>query len=137
MGLNQKDQSILQDWLFNWNLFVDKLHQHFSLLDPIGEVANMLNNLCMKPGNTISTYNVDFMHYAFQLGWKNSMLCHHYYQGLPNQIQDPISIWEQKKPTSFQDIYALAMTINHHYWEYDYKCYCIRQAEKEALESHS
>ena len=25
VGLNQEDQSILQDWLSNWNLFVDKL----------------------------------------------------------------------------------------------------------------
>ncbi len=36
--------------------------------NPVGEVANMLNNLCMKPGNKIFTYNVDFMYYASQLG---------------------------------------------------------------------
>jgi len=29
------------------------------------------------------------------------------------------------------------MTINHRYWEEDHKCHCARQAEKEALESHS
>ena len=28
------------------------------------------------------------------------------------------------------------MTIDHHYWEYDYKHHCARQVEKEALESH-
>ena len=28
------------------------------------------------------------------------------------------------------------MTINHCYWEQDCKCYCTRQAEKEALESY-
>jgi len=33
-------------------------------------------------------------------------------------------------------IYALAMTINHCYWERDYKRHCVRQAEKEALKSH-
>jgi len=91
----------------------------------------------MKPGDKISTYNVDFMCYASQLGWGNSVLCHCYYQGLPNRIQDPISTWEQGKPTSFQDIYALAMTIDHCYWERDCKCHRARQAEKEALESHS
>ena len=32
--------------------------------DPISEVANMLDNFCMKPGNKISTYNIDFMCYA-------------------------------------------------------------------------
>jgi len=92
VGLNQEDQGILQDWLSDWNLFVDELCRHFGLLDPVGEVANMLDNLRMKPSNKISTHNVDFMHYAFQLGWGNSVLCHRYYQGLPNRIQNPISI---------------------------------------------
>ena len=98
---------------------MDELHWHFGLSDPVGKVANMLDNLHMKPGNKISTYNMDFMHYTSQLGWGNSVLCHRYYQGLPNQIQNPISTWEQEKPISFQDMYTLAMTIDHHYWERD------------------
>ena len=64
VGLNQEDQDILQDWLSDWNLFVDKLCRHFGLSDPIGEVANMLDNLHMKPSDKISTYNVDFIYYA-------------------------------------------------------------------------
>jgi len=40
-------------------------------------------------------------------------------------------------PGTFQDIYALAMTIDHHYWKYDCKYYYVRQAEKKALESYS
>jgi len=105
--------------------------------DPVGEAANMLDNLRMKPGDKISTYNVDFMRYASQLGWGNSVLCHCYYQGLPNRIQDPISIQEQGKPTLFQDMYALAMTIDHCYWEQDHERHHTRQAEKETLKSHS
>jgi len=137
MDLNQEDQSIFQDWLSNWNQFVDELHRHFGLSDSVGEVANMLDNLRMKPSHNISTYNVEFMHYASQLGWGNSVLYHRYYQGLPNRIQDPISTWEQGKPISFQDMYTLAITINHRYWEQDCERHCTRQAEKEALESHS
>ena len=91
----------------------------------------------MKPGNKISTYNVDFMHYTSQLGWENSVLCHRYYQGLPNWIQDSISTQEQGKSTLFQDMYALAMTIDPHYWERDHEHHHTRQAEKEALKSHS
>ena len=71
---------------------MDELYQHFGLLDSVSEVANMLNNLHIKPSDKISTYNVDFMHYAFQLGWRNSMLYYCYYKRLPNQIKDPISI---------------------------------------------
>ena len=29
------------------------------------------------------------------------------------------------------------MTIDYHYWKRDRECHCARQAEKEALESHS
>jgi len=65
---------------------MDELHQHFGLLDPIGEAANMLDNLYIKPSNKISTYNVDFICYASQLGWENSILYHCYYQWLPNWI---------------------------------------------------
>ena len=80
---------------------MDELCRHFDLLDLIGEVANILDNLCMKSSNKISTYNVDFIYYVSQLGWRNSVLCYHYYQGLSNQIQDPISTQEQGKPTLF------------------------------------
>ena len=62
VGLNQEDQGILQDWLSDWNLFVDELHWYFGLLDPVGEVANMLDNLRMKPGCQA----------RFTLGWKST-----------------------------------------------------------------
>jgi len=64
VDLNQEDQSILQNWLSDWNLFVNELYQYFSLFDPVGKVDNMLDNLHMKPDNKISTYNIDFMHYT-------------------------------------------------------------------------
>jgi len=109
---------------------MNKLRRHFGLSDSIGKVANMLDNLHMKPGDKISTYNVDFMRYASQLGWGNSVLCHRYYQRLPNQIQDPISTREQGKPTSFQNMYTLVITINYRYWEHDCGSHCTRQAVK-------
>ena len=116
---------------------MNELHWYFGLLDSVGEVANMLDNLRMKPGDKISTHNVDFIYYASQLGWGNSVLCHCCYQGLSNWIQDSISTQEQGKPTLFQDMYILAMTIDHRYWERDHKHYCAKQVEKEALEPHS
>jgi len=86
VSFNQKDQGIFQYWLSGWNLFVNELHWYFGLSDPISEAANMLDNLYMKPSNKISIYNVNFMCFASQLGWGNSVLCHCYYQRLPNQI---------------------------------------------------
>lgn len=137
MNLNQEDQGILQDQLPNWNLFVNKLYQYFGFSHFVGEVANMLNNFCIKSSNKISTYNVDFICYIFQLDQGNSILCYHYYQGLSNQIQNSIFTQEQDKLILFQNIYTLTITINHCYWKYDYKHYYIKQTEKETLESHS
>ena len=77
------------------------------------------------------------MCYTSQLGWGNSILCYYYYQRLPNQIQDPVSIWKQGKSILFQNMYALAMTTDHLYWECNCKFHYARQAEKETFESHS
>ena len=44
---------------------------------------------------------------------------------------------EQGKPTLFQDMYALAIIINHCYWKHDHKYHYARQVEKKTLESHS
>ena len=60
-------------------MFVDELCQHFGLSDPVGKAANMLDNLCIKPNDNISTYNMDFIYYTSQLDWENSVLYHCYY----------------------------------------------------------
>jgi len=65
--LQQKDLSYAQPWLSTWQLFVDKLQVHFGLLDLVGDATNLINNLCMKPGDKIVTYNMKFMWYAAQL----------------------------------------------------------------------
>ena len=36
----------------------------------------------MKPSDRITTYNIEFMRYTFQLGWGNNILCYRYYQGI-------------------------------------------------------
>jgi len=50
-----------------WHLFVKELWVHFRLLDPVEDVVNLINNLCIKLGDKIATYNVKFMWYTAQL----------------------------------------------------------------------
>ena len=88
----------------------------------------------MKPGDKIATYNVEFMRYAVQLNWGNSVLCHCFYQGLPNRLQDPNR--EQGKPNSFQAMYQLAITFDNRYWEWNHEWDCLCNTEKEAADSH-
>jgi len=61
VALQQKDLGYTQPWLFTWHLFVDKLRIHFRLSDLVRDAANLIDNLCMKPGDKIATYNVEFM----------------------------------------------------------------------------
>jgi len=61
VALQQEDLGYTQPWLFTWHFFVDKLWVHFGLLDPVGDATNLIDNLRMKPGDKIATYNVEFM----------------------------------------------------------------------------
>jgi len=117
VALQQEDLSYTQSWLSTWQLFIDKLRVHFRLSDPVGDAANLIDNLHIKLEDKILTYNVEFMWYAAQLNWGNSVLCYYFYQGLPNRLQNLIANWEQGKPISFYAMYQLAITFNNCYWE--------------------
>jgi len=125
-----------QPWLFTWYLFVEELRVYFGLSDPVGDAANLIDNLRMKPGDKIATYNVEFMWYAAQLNWGDTVLCHRFYQGLPNCLQDLIANREQEKPTSFHAMYQLAITFDNRYWERNRKRDCFHNTEKETADSH-
>ena len=64
VALQQEDLGYSQPWLSTWHLFVDKLQVHFRLLDPVGDAANLIDNLHMKPGDKIATYNMEFIWYT-------------------------------------------------------------------------
>jgi len=115
--LQQEDLSYAQPWLFTWHLFVKELQVHFGLSDPVGNAANLIDNLRMKPGDKIATYNVEFMWYTAQLNWGDTVLYHCFYQRLPNHLQDLIANREQGKPTSFHVMYQLVITFDNRYWE--------------------
>jgi len=136
VALQQEDLSYAQPWLFTWHLFVEELRVHFGLSDPVGDAASLIDNLRMKPGDKIATYNVEFMQYAAQLNWGNTVLCHRFYQGLPNRLQDLIVNWEQGKPTFFHAMYQLAITFDNRYWEQNHERDHFRNMEKEAADSH-
>jgi len=134
--LQQEDLGYAQPWLSTWHLFVDELQVHFGLSDPVGDAASLIDNLCMKPGDKITTYNVEFMWYAAQLNWGDTVLCHRFYQGLPNCLQDLIVNREQGKPTFFHAMYQLAITFDNRYWERNHKRDRFRNTEKKAVDSH-
>jgi len=82
------------------------------------EAAYSLDHLRMNPDDWIATYNIAFLQYSAQLQWPESDLCHRYYFGLPDRIQDIISTREGSKPSTFQTLYSTAISINNHFWEW-------------------
>ncbi|KAF5346383.1 hypothetical protein D9756_011387 [Leucocoprinus leucothites] len=137
VGLTQEEQGVFHDWFDDWNAFVCELHMHFGIANPKGEAAKMLNTLHMKLGDKIATFNIEFLKHTSQLSWNDKVLCHCYYKGLPNRIQDPLSTHEQGKPTTFKEMHCLAIVYDRRYWECDREHVRARTAEKDAADSLS
>ena len=101
VALEQKDQGVHHAWLYSWSSFVKEMHTYFGIPDVAMESAHSLDHLHMNPDNQITIYNVAFLQYSAQLQWTESALCHRYYSGLPDRIQDIISTREGDKPSTF------------------------------------
>ena len=101
VALEQEDQGVHHAWLYSWPSFVKEMHTYFGIPDVVAEAAHSLDHLCMNPDDRIATYNIAFLQYSAQLQWTESALCHRYYSGLPDRIQDIISTREGDKPSTF------------------------------------
>jgi len=117
VALEQEDQGVHHAWLYSWPSFVKEMHTYFGIPDVIAEVAHSLDHLRMNPDDQIAFYNVAFLRYSAELQWTENALCHRYYSGLPDRIQDIISTREGGKPSTFQTLYSTAVSIDNHFWE--------------------
>jgi len=115
VALEQEDRDVHHAWLYSWSSFVKEIHTHFGIPNVATEVAYSLDHLRMNPDDRIATYNVAFLRYSAQLQWTESALCHRYYFGLPDRIQDIISTREGGKPSTFWTLYSTAISINNHF----------------------
>jgi len=117
VALEQEDRGVHHVWLYSWSFFVKEIHIYFGIPDVTAEAAHSLDYLRMNPDNQIAIYNVAFLQYSAELQWTENALCHRYYSGLPNHIQDIISTREGGKPSTFQTLYSTAISIDNHFWE--------------------
>jgi len=117
VALEQEDRGVHHVWLYSWSSFVKEMHTYFGIPDVTAEAVHSLDHLHMNPDDRIAIYNIAFLQYSAQLQWTESALCHRYYSGLPNRIQDIISTHEGGKPSTFQTLYSTAVSIDNHFWE--------------------
>jgi len=92
------------------------MHTCFGIPDVIAEAAYSLDHLHMNPDDRIATYKIAFLWYSAELQWTENALCHRYYFGLPDRIQDIMSTREGGKPSTFQTLYSTAISIDNHFW---------------------
>jgi len=117
VALEQEDRGVHHVWLYSWSSFVKEMHTHFGIPDVAVEAAHSLDHLRMNPDDRITIYNVAFLRYSAHLQWSENALCHRYYFGLPNRIQDIVSTREGGKPSTFRALYSTAVSIDNHFWE--------------------
>ncbi|KXN90779.1 hypothetical protein AN958_03570, partial [Leucoagaricus sp. SymC.cos] len=106
-------------WADSWPEFSEELCLCFGLANWVREAAKNLESLHMKHRDKITTYNINFMWYSSQLDWGDSVFTHRYYKGLPNHLQDQISMHKQGKPHSFQEIMHIATVYDDCHWEHE------------------
>jgi len=98
VALEQEDQGVHHEWLYSWSSFVKEMHTYFGIPDVAAEAAYSLDHLRMNPDDQIATYNVAFLWYSAELQWTENVLCHRYYSGLPDRIQDIIPLVKEVNP---------------------------------------
>ena len=90
-----------------------------------------LESLHLKYGDKISTYNVEFLQYSGQLNWGDAVFAHWYYKGLPNCLQDQISLCKAGKPGTFQEMMCITTAYDDCHWECEHEkectCTCSNQ----------
>src|SRR5258705_4452020 len=86
------DPRLALSWCSNWPDFIAEIHTHFRPSNPTGMVEIELHHLSMQPDSRISEYLVRFNTLASQVSWVDVVLCFQFYDGLPEQLKDKITI---------------------------------------------
>ena len=74
-----------------------------------------LCHLSMQPNSCISEYLVQFNMLASRVSWGNAVLRFQFYDGLPKQLKDKITILG--KPESLQEMVNITVCYDALHWE--------------------
>ena len=69
----------------------------------------------MPKNQWISKYVTNFAQLATQVLWGPAALRYQFYKGLPARLKDRIS--EVRKPETLEELWTLAQSLDHRYWE--------------------
>jgi hypothetical protein len=102
-------------WVGNFPVFVQELTMNFSLHNPVGDAEDRIRLCCMKHGNQIATYVIEFDQLVLLTQWGDSTLWHQFYEGLPRWIKDDIV--HHAYINSLAGVKSVAQLIDARYWK--------------------
>ncbi|KAG6327362.1 hypothetical protein ID866_11727 [Astraeus odoratus] len=121
--LSDSDPDDCPLWMDDWKEFIIELQTIFGPHDLVTDAEHELDHLQMKESQCINKYVIEFNHIASQLrGYRDGMLHHHFYTGLPDHIKDEICC--VGKPWTLGELHLLAQEVDAHYWEHKEEIQC-------------
>src|SRR5258708_1169625 len=115
IGVMEIDPRLASSWCSSWPNFISKIHTHFGPSNPTRMAEIELHHLSMQSDSHISEYLVQFNMLASQVLWGDVALCFQFYNGLPEQLKDKITILG--KPGSLQEMVNITVCYDALYWE--------------------
>src|SRR5258705_3000736 len=92
IGVMEIDPRLAPSWHSNWPDFIAEICTHFGPSNPTGMAEIKLHHLSMQPDSRISEYLVRFNMLASRVSWGDVVLHFQFYDGLPEQLKDKITI---------------------------------------------
>ena len=102
-------------WHSSWKDFVIKLCTNFGPANPIRMVEAKLHHLCMNHEVQLTDYLVQFNTLTAHVGWGEGALHFQFYDGLPDQLKDKITILS--KPDMLHELVQITQHYDNLYWE--------------------
>ncbi len=106
-------------WHSNWPDFIAKIRTHFRPSNLTGMAEIELCHLSMQPDSRISEYLVQFNMLASRVSWGDAVLHFQFYDGLPEQLKDKITILG--KPKSLWEMVNVTVHYDTLHWEWQAK----------------
>src|SRR5260370_36182796 len=102
-------------WCSSWKDFLIELHTNFGPANPIGMAEAELHHLCMNHEVCLTDYLVWFNTLTAHVGWGEGALCFQFYNGLPDQLKDKITLLG--KPNTLCKLVQVTQCYDNLYWE--------------------
>lgn len=104
-------------WMNLYLEFILELCVNFSPHNPMGNAEMQLENLQMGDGQHIQKYIIEFNRLSRETGWGECTLCCHFYNGLPDCLQDQLCRLPNSKPKTLLDMRWCAQNFDANHWE--------------------